>query len=335
VRRRTSGGRLWRLLMLPLATILYVIVGVNLVYEIEDLFPAQLSRDTIEEIRVLLRNLKGASFDPEEVNQLLPAYQDALTIALVVVLCLLYPLWIMLIRDVIPQIFAPTRRRLMRYRKKLAALFARRYDLGPGGLELLMQDDGQFGDHLERFLNEHHIPHTPALFDQRGRFLYSSPEKVDVLASALLRSIGKGHDNELFVLLVDLVELEGRLGPLLRAVKVALARHHQVVVVCPWPPELGPPGEAPPPDDPLPGLRPARKRKGVRIHAAPRPVLSAGDLRNLMARLTARRYNRSFHRLRKVFARLQVPVVCAAADEPVRLILERLDRLRGLRRRRR
>ena len=334
-RRLTSGGRLWRLLMLPLATLIYVFVGINLVYEVDDLIPRGLSRETLDEIRVVLRPFKGTSFDPEELNQLLPAYQDALTIALIVLLCLVFPLWIILVRDVVPQIFAPTRRRLMRYRKKLAALFARRYDLGPGGLELLMQDDGRFGEHLERFLNDHHIPHTPTLFDQRGRFLYSSPEKVDVLASALLRSIGKGHDNELFVLLVDLVELEGRLGPLLRAVKVALARHHQVIVVCPWPPELDPPGEAPTPDEPLPGLRPPRKRKGVRVHAAARPVLSPGELRALMARLTARRYNRSFHRLRKVFARLQVPVVCAAAEEPVRLILERLDRLRGLRRRRR
>jgi uncharacterized protein (DUF58 family) len=335
-RRTTSGGRLWRLLTLPLATLLYLIVGMNLIYEINDSFPAGIPKETMDEIQVTVLRLQGARFDPEELNQLLPAYQDALMGALIVVLCLAYPLWIMLIRDVVPQLFAPTRRRLMRYRKKLSALFARRYDLGPGGVELLMQDDGQLGDYLERFLNDHHIPHTPALFDQRGRFLYASPEKVDVLASALLRAIGKGHDNELFVLLVDLVELEGRLGPLLRAVKVALARHHQVVVVCPWPPDLAPPGEALLPDEPLPGLRPpGRKRKGVRVHAVARPVLSAADLRNLMSRLTARRYNRSFHRLRKVFARLQVPVVCAAAEEPVRLILERLDRLRGLRRRRR
>ena len=56
-----------------------------------------------------------------------------------------------------------------------------------------------------------------------------------MLAATLLRSVGKGHDNELFVLLVDLIELSDRLEPLLRAVRVALARHHQVIVVCPWP----------------------------------------------------------------------------------------------------
>jgi len=123
----------------------------------------------------------------------------------------------------------------------------------------------------------------------------------------------------------------------LRAVKVALARHHQVMVVCPWPPGLDPPGNEPPPEEGLPGLLPrGPKRKGPRRgRPAPRPLPSAAELREVMHGLTARRYQRAFHRLRKTFARLQVPVVCAAAGESVRLILDRLDRLRGLRRRRR
>ena len=334
-RRTTPGARLWRWLTLPLATVVYALIGLNLLGEVDNLFSRGLSAETKEDIRIAVLSLFGseARFDPEELNQLLSAYGDALTMTLLVVLCLAYPFWIILIRDVVPQLFAARKRRLMRSRKKLAALFARRYDLGPGGLELLMQDDDGFGRFLERFLNDHNIPHTPALFDRRGRFLYSSPQKVEVLAAALLRAVGKGHDNELFVLLVDLVELEGRMEPLLRAVKVALARHHQVVVVCPWPPDLALPDGAPADDD-LPGLRlPGRKKKG-RTRGVARPILSAADLRKLMARLTSRCYNRSFHRLRKTFARLQVPVVCAAAEEPVRLILERLDRLRGVRRRR-
>ena len=87
-------------------------------------------------------------------------------------------------------------------------------------------------------------------------------------------------------------------------------------------------------DEELPGLRPPGRKKKGRRRGGARPILSAADLHKLMARLTSRRYNRGFHRLRKAFARLQVPVVCAAAEEPVRLILERLDRLRGVRRRR-
>src|SRR5256885_1994063 len=58
---------------------------------------------------------------------------------------------------------------------------------------------------------------------------------------ALLGSVARGHDNELFVLLADLLESDEHLTKLLAAVKVALARHHQVMVLCPWPADLPPP----------------------------------------------------------------------------------------------
>src|SRR5439155_358262 len=76
------------------------------------------------------------------------------------------------------------------------------------------------------------------LYDARGRYLFAAPRKVEVLAGALLRAVGKGRDNELFVLLADLLELDDHLAPLLAAVKVAVARHHQIMVVCPWPPGI-------------------------------------------------------------------------------------------------
>jgi hypothetical protein len=62
--------------------------------------------------------------------------------------------------------------------------------------------------------------------------------------------------------------------------------------------------------------------------------MTEAELRERMKRLMARRYHRGFHRVRKQFARLQVPVVCAAEELPIPLILEQLDRLRGQRRRR-
>jgi hypothetical protein len=221
---------------------------------------------------------------------------------------------------------------MMRCRKKMAALLARRYELGPGGVELLLQDDREMGTYLERFLHDHHVPHTPVLYDNHGQFLFRSPQKVEKLATALLRSIGRGHDNELFVLLVDLVELEGELGPLLRAVKVALARHHQVVLICPWPPDLDPPGAAPPPSPLEPVLKGAGQRG--RRSRVPQPMLSTGELRTFLHRVLGHRYHTAFHRLRRTFARLQVPVVCAASGEPVQMILDRVDRLRSVRRKR-
>ena len=206
-------------------------------------------------------------------------------------------------------------------RKKMAALLASRYDLGAGGLELLLEDDSQLGVHLERFLNEHYIPHVPQLYDRAGRYQFAAKEKIGRLTSALLRAVGKGHDNELFVLLVDLVELEDELEPLVRAVKVALARHHQVMLIIPWPPDL----ELPRRDEEH-WTRRKRPRYGQ---------MSSTYLKEHLRILTTRHYHKSFHRARRTFARLQVPVLCAADADPIPLILERVDRLRLVHRRKR
>jgi uncharacterized protein (DUF58 family) len=160
---------------------------------------------------------------------------------------------------------------------------------------------------------KHEVPYSLPLYDDRGRYLFSSPGKVEVIAKALLQAVGKGHDNELFVLLVDLIELTDHLAPLLRAVKVTLARHHQVLVICPWPPGI-----------PTPNAN------------QPVPKLAASDFSATLRQATARRYQAAYQSLRRVFARLGVPVVCAAEGDSARLILDRLDHLRymGLGRRR-
>jgi hypothetical protein len=145
---------------------------------------------------------------------------------------------------------------------------------------------------------------------------------VQVLATALLRSVGKGHDNELFVLLADLLEVGDSLAPLLRAVRVALARHHQVIVVCPWPPGMPPPTSG-------------ADASGL-VEAQPIVVRRAGgaDVRAMLERAAVVRFHRAYYKLRRTFARLGVPVVSARSEEPVPLILERMDRLRMLGRRR-
>jgi uncharacterized protein (DUF58 family) len=204
------------------------------------------------------------------------------------------------------QVILPRRRRYEARRKKLAALLSVRHGLAPGGLAALLEDAEQMALHLQRFLAEHHVPFRLPFYDGRGNYLFAAPEKVDVLARALLQAVGKGHDNELFVLLADLVELSDRLEPLLRAVRVALARHHQVMIVCPWPP----------------GLPVAAGDEGQ----------PPADTETALWHATTARFHRAFAGLRQTFARLGVPVICAADEESVRLILDRMDRLRLVRR---
>ena len=110
-------------------------------------------------------------------------------------------------------------RRMARYRKQLAALLSVRYGLAPGGLSALLEDDDAFALLAQRFLGEHQLPYTLPLYDRDGRYLFAAPGKVSVLATALLRAVGKGRDNELFVLLADLLELDDALDPLLKAVR--------------------------------------------------------------------------------------------------------------------
>ncbi|HKB40876.1 MAG TPA: DUF58 domain-containing protein, partial [Gemmataceae bacterium] len=338
VTRRTTATRVYRAIALTLATGLLVVFGavlfglVERIYTeritdfipegVEDVLAAWLERERGQAVRVDLE---------QDVKDLLPP-RDQTDLALIVLLGLLFTIWIGFVRDSVPLLFSSRRRRLTRYRKKLSALFAHRYDLGPGGIELLLRDGDQFGSYLERFLNEHHVPHTPTLYDRDGRFLYASPGKIDILATALLRSVGKGHDNELFVLMADLVELEDRLEPLLRAVKVALARHHQVMVICPWPPDLDPPGSTPDSsalnEDPLLLVQAGGKGKKAGKRKRASASMPPGEMKEFLKRVMARRFHRAYHRLRKTFARLHVPLVCATAGDSVHLILERLDRLR-------
>jgi uncharacterized protein (DUF58 family) len=214
-------------------------------------------------------------------------------------------------------IFGEKVRRTQAWRKRLAALLAARYGLTPGGLAPLLEDDDQFSLYLQRFLGEHRVPYALPLYDAEGRYLFRSSGKVSVLAAALVQAVGRGHDNELFVLLADVLELDDQLDPLLRAVKVALGRHHQVLLVCPWPPSV-----------PLPD-----GDEGADAPVQVYPVdAGAAALPRGMTRLTSERFHDAYRRVRLALGRIGVQVVCAATEQPVALILDRLDRLRRLRR---
>jgi uncharacterized protein (DUF58 family) len=199
------------------------------------------------------------------------------------------------------------RRRIYAIRKRLAALIGVVYDLPLGATGQLLEDDAACSGWLQRFLSDHQVSYDVPLYDDRGRYLFARPAKVGVMAHALTRSVGRGHDNELFVLLADLIELEGELAPLLKAARVARSRHHQVVIVCPWP-----------------AGAPQRRRSGPEL---PPPDADPDELVRYAAEARAAR---AWQSVRRAFGRLGVPVLGAAPSDTARLILHRLEQLRAM-----
>jgi uncharacterized protein (DUF58 family) len=219
-----------------------------------------------------------------------------------------FPLWTRPLR--------PAHHRAYRWRKQLAAIMAVRYDLGPGGLALLLEDDTACGQYLQRFLAEHQVTHPYPLYDGTGRYLFRAPEKFRVVADALMAAVARGKDNELFVLLADLFEGGPELARLERAVCVARARHHQVLVICPWP------AAVPLPPRPAATLDPAERPRG---HSLPEPTWQLDDI---VLRAATLRLHQAYSAVRQTFARLNVPVLCAADDDTVDIVLYRMQRLR-------
>jgi uncharacterized protein (DUF58 family) len=218
-----------------------------------------------------------------------------------------FPLWTRPLRPAYP--------RWYHWRKQLSAILAVHYNLGPGGLGLLLEDDLACGRFLQRFLAEHQVAHPYPLYDQEGRYLFRSPEKLDRLADALLAAVRRGKDNELFVLLADLLEAGADLAKLERAVCLARARHHQVLVVCPWPRAVPLPPRLQERD---PALRPRSTRP-------PEPTWSLEDI---VLRASTLRLHQAFAHLQQTFARLGVSVLCAADEDTVDVVLYRMQRLR-------
>ncbi len=207
-------------------------------------------------------------------------------------------------------------------RKRLASLLAALDNAPPGTEARLLDDDVYMADRLQRFLSEHHRRYPVALYDEQGHYLFRSTEKVDILSRALLRAVAHGRDNELFVLLADLIELDGDLRTSFQSSTCGRGRHHQVLVVCPWMPGV-----------PILDGEMTPKARTTAIRKEAKRQKFRGIETQLFVQ-TVLRYHDAHDRLRRAFAKMGVLVIRAQQQDSVRLILNRMDRLRGVRARR-
>ncbi len=212
--------------------------------------------------------------------------------------------------------FFPGRARRMRKRKQLAAIFVTLDQDSPGKIERYLRDDDALADRIGRFLTDHQVRIPPKLYDQFGKYRYRGESKAQVLATAMLHTIVRARDNELYVVLADLNDLGDDLEPFLKAIRVTRSRHHHVMVVVPWPEDMPPPEPA---------------RNGVPDEELTWRAHQPGRFVHLAL---MRGYQHRFEELRTNLARVGVPVVRASVDDPVRIVLDRIDRIRGMRSRR-
>jgi uncharacterized protein (DUF58 family) len=212
-------------------------------------------------------------------------------------------------------LFPPRAPRTAR-RKQLAALYANLDDAGPAAIERYLADDLAFADRTTRFLLDHRVRTPLVLTDKEGRYRFRSEQKLEVLAAAMVRSVSTARDNELFVVLADLAELADSLEPLVRAARLARARHHQVLVLVAWPPDVPPPEAVRTPDAAAHPGAADRLPSGLRIA-------------NLVRAVVASRYRRGYEEVRTALGRAGAAVVRVEDGDPVRLVLDRLDRIRG------
>lgn len=243
------------------------------------------------------------------VRPLVPLPEDLLLLILIafgISWLVLYWAVVRFTAQIPEKLLAFRERRLFRWRKQLAAILAERANLGAAGLSRLLEDDKAMCLLLQDYLAEHQVPYPVPFYGKDGQYLFASSGKVEILARALLRTVARAHDKELFVLLVDLLDLEDRIGPLLRAVRVVLARHHVAMVICPWP--AGTPG-------------PTKRVEPEATENEPDAV-ARGQI--------WQQWERSFVGVRRAFARLGVPVVSGGDQEAASLVLRRLEQLRSL-----
>ena len=128
-----------------------------------------------------------------------------------------------------------TNRSTMRRRLQVGYLFKELYDLGADAPVQMAYDDVMFAVHADRFLWDHGIAWVGPNYDAKGHNLYESSFKMNILHDAIIHSVSRAKDNELLVVMVDLIDHTPRLYELISAIRLARAKHHRVVVICPWP----------------------------------------------------------------------------------------------------
>ena len=204
--------------------------------------------------------------------------------------------------------FLPAERRQTRRRKQIAAIFAAMDRDSPAAIERYQWDDVAFAERAGRYFSEERIRVPVRRFDRDGTDRFRELPKLKVLAKSLVRATSRARDNELYVLLVDLLDLADDLDAVLRAARLARTRHHHILVIIAWPNDI--------PVDP------------------PEFPANLKTLEAAVHRAVIQGVWRRYEKLRRSFTQAGATVLRLTDRDTVRTVLDHLDRLRGARSRR-
>ncbi|MFO0911723.1 MAG: DUF58 domain-containing protein [Pirellulales bacterium] len=207
------------------------------------------------------------------------------------------------------------RRATLRTRYALSLFLSGYFRLPHHELSQLIAFDDRLGLYLQRFLYEQQVPYLGPLYGDDGKALLADPSKPDQLARLVTHAVAHARDNELLVLMADLADLEDRLAGLEQAVKLAVARHHRVILLTAWPPDTPTKLAGP--------LDAAQSTPDLMTLGDPYRFAQFARQTELARRTTL------LESLRQRFGRFRVPVVAATLDDAPQLILQQAELLRA------
>jgi len=129
----------------------------------------------------------------------------------------------------------PWRRRRQRQRGQLSSALAQHYGMTAERQMQLLLDDGLLATYSQRFLNQCGMAWLAPVVAVRGRGFHDGVARMEALSQAVLTAVSRAKDNEVLVILADLLESSHGIAHLIPALRLARARHHRVVCVCPTP----------------------------------------------------------------------------------------------------
>jgi len=194
--------------------------------------------------------------------------------------------------------------RRWRRRYRLAAFLTEHFSHPPLATLQMSIDDHFFARELQRFLGAAGNAWLEPLIAPRERGFHECLAKIQPLTAALNQAIARGRDNELYVILIDLLDCASERTKLIKPIRSALARHHRVVIICP-----------------TPDFR--RPERSVNTDQLPK------DEHELLMRAEQSRLNRIASKLQREIRRTGASISFSADARSIRMVLAEADLARN------